>query len=200
LSTTEWVVLIVALVVVLIVAALVVWGLARSRRRQQLRQQYGQEYDRTVADTGKQSQADRVLAERTARHESFNLRSLQPEEQTTFTRQWNDVQAMFVDNPRAAVSQADTLVQLVMARRGYPTDTDFDERAADLSVEHSNVIGDYRKAHDLAALSASDRASTEQMRQSVTLYRSLFSSLLGTTDEAPERRDQDAAGPMRGPA
>src|SRR3954454_3962958 len=189
LSTTQWIILIAAVVVVVIVAALVAWSLARSRRRQQLRQQFGPEYDRTVEDTGKQSAADRVLAERAARHESFNLRALQPEERTTFTRQWNDVQAMFVDNPRAAVSQADTLVQLVMARRGYPTNKHFDERAGDLSVEHSDVIGDYRKAHDLATLAAADRASTEDMRQSVTLYRSLFAALLDSNDGNPESQN-----------
>jgi hypothetical protein len=178
---------VIVVLAVLIILALVAWR--QASRRKALRSQFGSEYDRTVAETGQRSKAERELEQRTARHESLRLRSLEPVEQEQFSRQWQDAQALFVDNPAAAVAQADTLVQVVMGRRGYPAEP-FEQRTADLSVEHSELLDDYREAHDIASRLSLGRTSTEDMRRAMVLYGSVFGSLLGRSDQSVGQQPQ----------
>jgi hypothetical protein len=171
-----WVWVVIA-VVVIVAVALAVWAAMRKRRTEGLRQQFGPEYDRTVEETGRERDAESELEARRRRREELDIRPLAPGARTRYADEWRSVQTRFVDDPSGAVVQADALVTQVMRERGYPMD-DFEQRAADVSVDHADVVGDYRRAHDISTRSANGEAETEDLRQAMVHYRSLFEELL----------------------
>ncbi|HJR58904.1 MAG TPA: hypothetical protein VJ813_05900 [Vicinamibacterales bacterium] len=175
---TDTTLVIAGIVVVLAVIALA-WILLARQRRERLRTKFGPEYERTVRDMGDPRQAEALLEERAKRVSSYHIRELKSEERGRFSEAWRRVQAQFVDDPSAAVTEADLLVTEVMTTRGYPM-SDFDRRAEDLTVDHANVINHYRQAHDIAARHARKDASTEDLRQALVHYRALFADLLDT--------------------
>src|SRR5438105_9329566 len=173
--TWVWIVIIVAAsLVILAVAA----AAARARRSRRLRHGFGTEYDRTVEQTGGRRAAERELTHRKKRHEALDIRPLSPQARVRYLQRWQETQMRFVDDPSGAVAEADGLVQQVMKERGYPTD-DFEQRAADISVEHPELVERYRTAHGIAQSNERGTASTEDLRQSVRHYRALFEELLG---------------------
>jgi hypothetical protein len=189
-----WMWIVVAVVVALIVLAIIgtFWNKRRNERRtEKLQTQFGSEYDRTVSSDGRK-QAEAELLERQKRVEDFNLRPLLAAEAQRFTDLWTATQARFVDEPGGAVSDADRLVGEVMQARGYPVG-DFDQRAADVSVDHPQVVSNYRAAHSTAERHSRGQASTEDLRQAMVHYRALFVDLLETTPEGapgvPMRED-----------
>jgi hypothetical protein len=176
---------------VIVVAALI--GLAlfmRQRRTTQLRSQFGPEYERTVEETGARSKAEAALATRAKRVERFDIHPLRTEDRSRFDASWRQVQAEFVDDPRAAVGHADQLLGEVMQARGYPV-TDFEQRSEDLSVDHPAVVQNYRAAHDIAVRHARGEAGTEDLRQAMIHYRALFDDLVA--EAAPQPRAARAA-------
>jgi hypothetical protein len=164
-------------VVVIAAIALAVWAAMRRRRTENLRRQFGPEYDRTVDETGGPRDAESELERRRRRREDLDIRPLAPDARRRYAEEWRILQARFVDDPAGAVAQADTLVTEVMRERGYPMD-DFDQRAADVSVDHPEVVGDYRSAHDISTRSANGQADTEDLRQAMVHHRALFEQLL----------------------
>jgi hypothetical protein len=168
---------IILIVVALLVVAAIVFGVQAARRRR-LRQTFGPEYDRVVADTGNRTEAEKELLDRTKRHARLELKPLSAESRTRYAAAWEEVQIRFVDNPGEAVSTADELVTRLIAERGYPTG-DYDERLADLSVEHAATLEHYRDAHDISRRSREGDAETEDLRQALVHYRALFADLLG---------------------
>jgi hypothetical protein len=184
--TWAWIVIIVAAVLVVCAVALAV---LRGRRSRQLRQGFGPEYERTVERAGGRRAGERELVHREKRHEALDIRPLSPQARERYAQAWEVTQTRFVDDPSGAVAEADALVRQVMKERGYPTD-DFQQRAADISVEHPQLVERYRTAHGIAQSSKRGQASTEDLRQSVRHYRALFDELLGerSTDE-PISRD-----------
>jgi hypothetical protein len=184
-------------VVLLLVIGLVAFLLSQKRRSARLRERFGPEYERAVAEGGDRKRAEAKLAERANRVESFHLRPLSPSDRANFVETWNRVQAHFVDNPSGAVSEADQLLGVVMAARGYPV-ADFEQRAADISVDHAGVVQNYRTAHDIALRHARGEATTEDLRKAMIHYRELFDHLVSeakTVDprEAPPRSVSSAA-------
>ena len=167
----------IAVVVALIVAAAVV---AYIRRRKDtsagLRVKFGTEYERAVQQHGSERKAEAKLADREARVEKFKIRDLDPTERERYQSQWGTVQSRFVDYPKGAVSEADELVCSLMQARGYPV-ADFEQRAADISVDHPRVVENYRSAHNIALRLGSGEASTEELRSAMIQYRSLFDDL-----------------------
>jgi hypothetical protein len=165
---------------ILLVAA---WAYSRQqrsadrKRSERLREQFGSEYDRTVAETGSTHKAEIELAARQKRVAGLDIRHLTTAEGKTFADEWLHVQADFVDDPSTAVRDADTLVAKVMAARGYPV-TDFEQRSADMSVDHSQVLSHYRAAHEIALRDARGEANTEDLRQAVISSRMLFDELV----------------------
>jgi hypothetical protein len=113
------------------------------------------------------------------REEKFNIRRYRGKaaDRSSFATRWNEVQARFVDDPRGAVTVADSLVTEVMQSRGYPIG-EFEQRAADLSVDYPVIVANYRAAHDIASRHSTGRASTEDLRQAMVHYRALFQELL----------------------
>jgi len=181
---TDTTLLIVAVVVVAAVLALTWLYLARTRR-ERLRTRFGTEFERTAHDLGSERRAEAVLAEREKRVSSYHIRDLMPEERGRFSESWRRIQAMFVDDPASAVTEADLLVTEVMNTRGYPM-SDFERRAEDLTVGHAEVVHHYRAAREIATRHSRQAASTEDLRQGLVHYRALFGELLGTSH--PVRR------------
>ena len=176
LSTTE-LVLIVAVFVVL-VAGIAAFLLQRKRRTEKLRAQFGgAEYARAVQKGGDRRHGEARLEERAQRVESLHIRPLATADRSRFVESWRAVQARFVDGPAGAVTEADLLLGDVMATRGYPV-SDFEQRAADISVDHPLVLENYRTAHEIALRQTRGQASTEELRQAMVHYRTLFEELI----------------------
>jgi hypothetical protein len=172
------------LMLVLIIGAAVIIGVAlwfavRKRRTEQLRNRFGPEYDRTVREARTVGEGEATLRERQTRVDRLHIRPLAPEDAQRFAQAWRDVQAKFVDDPRGAIGDADRLVGEVMRARGYPVG-DFEQRVADISVDHPHVVMNYRAARDIVQDHAKGGASTEDMRQAMVHFRALFADLLGT--------------------
>jgi len=186
-----WVWIVIAVVAAIVLLG-VVWTATRARKTRSLQDRFGREYDRTVEHAGGRREAERELREREKRHDELQLRPLRPEARDEYVREWKATQTRFVDDPKGAVRDADDLVQRVMKDRGYPV-ADFEQRAADVSVEHPQVVEKYRTAHGIAQASERGEASTEDLRHSVRHYRALFVELLDVDDEeeveAAGRRD-----------
>lgn len=178
---------IVGILVAVIVVGVAAWYVAMQRRRtQDLRTLYGPEYTRTVKQVGDQRRAEDELVRRQERVDALEIRPLSAEQRGAFTQQWRNVQAMFVDDPRGAVTRADGLVEEVMKTRGYPV-SDFDQRAADLSVHHGRVVENYRAAREIAIRHRRGMATTEDLRQAMVYYRELFQDLLEDREHMTER-------------
>jgi hypothetical protein len=165
-------------VAVILVVAVLAWLYVRRRRTTiaQLRQRFGPEYDQAVRDHGSERRAEAQLADREKRVESFRVRDLDPTQRERFSGQWHSLQSRFVDHPKGAVTEADELVSSLMQTRGYPV-ADFNQRAADISVDHPQVVADYRSAHEIALRLEKGEASTEDLRRAMIHYRSLFEEL-----------------------
>jgi hypothetical protein len=152
--------------------------LLQRRHSTRLRSRFGEkEYERTMMENGDRRRAEALLDERAKRVESFRLRELSPADRVRFGNLWEQVQAHFVDAPSGAVVEADRLLGDVMAARGYPV-ADFEQRAADISVDHPLVTQNYRSAHAIALSHASGQASTEDLRRAMIHYRALFEDLV----------------------
>jgi len=182
--------LLVAILVVLILLALLAIFAGRQRRSRKLQDTFGPEYDRTVEEAGDRRAAETELQERTERRAGFDIVPLEPEARARYIEAWRSTQAQFVDEPVEATREADRLITSVMRDRGYPVD-DFEQRAADISVDHPQVVDDYRAAHAIAAANDRSEASTEDLRQALVHYRSLFEELL--EDRHPDRSTTEEA-------
>jgi FtsZ-interacting cell division protein ZipA len=177
-----WVWIVIAVVAAIVLLA-VLWSAMRAKRSSALRDTFGREYDRTVDQTGDRRAAEQELRERQKQHEELDIKPLSPESRDRYIRRWQSTQTRFVDDPKGAVLEADTLVQEVMQERGYPT-KDFDRRVADISVAHPELVEKYRTAHGIAQAGERGEASTEDMRHSVRHYRALFAELLDVEDDS----------------
>jgi hypothetical protein len=198
---TVWI--LIAIVALLLLGAAAFYAASRGQlHTRSLRNRFGREYDRTVEATGDQGAAERELDARQDRRKQFEIHDLEPEAQARYAEQWLEVQARFVDAPAEALHDADGMVTEIMTRRGYPME-DFEQMAADVSVDHSREVEEYRAAHAISETSTKEQASTEDMRLGIQHYRSLFESLLGqevstptngATTAATERLDESPAG------
>lgn len=166
-------------VVVLAVVALALLLTVRLRRRrsQRLRQRFGPEYERVLSDIGDRDKAERTLEERVERRQSLPIRDLEPAARERYVGQWHGVQGSFVDDPRAALREAEELLDRLMRDRGYPAE-EFEQQLADVSVDHAGAIPGYREAHELASPGHED-AGTDRLREGLVRYRMLFQSLVG---------------------
>jgi hypothetical protein len=174
---------IVAVIVVVIVVGAALW--ARARRTRQLQSRFGPEYGRVVEQFGDHHAAEEELRERTKRREKLSISSLSAEERAVFSSRWDATQARFVDQPATAVDEADRLIADVMRARGYPVET-FEQQAADVSVDHPDVVAEYRAGHAIAEANGRQQASTEDLRQAMVHYRALFDSLVAEANEHVE--------------
>ena len=171
-----WVWIVIAAVVVVI--GVVVVAMAGSRRRRHhLQERFGTEYDRTVDGADRRREAERELRDRESRHDELQLKPLSDAARRRYSQQWNEMQSGFVDRPQIAVADADRLITDLMRERGYPVD-DFDTRSDLVSVDHPDVVQNYRTAHDIAERTTDGQTSTEDLRRAVISYRALFEEML----------------------
>jgi FtsZ-interacting cell division protein ZipA len=155
---STWVWIVIAVVAVIVVLA-IVWSALRTKRTRALQDTFGREYDRTVDQAGDRRSAEKELRQRQKQHDELDIRPLSPESRDRYVRRWQSTQSRFVDDPRGAVAEAETLVQEVMQERGYPT-KDFERRVADISVDHPGLVEKYRTADGVARASERGEAST----------------------------------------
>jgi hypothetical protein len=179
-----WVLLAIVVVLLIVIGVLV----ARQQRSQRLKDEFGPEYGRVVAERGDQRTAEKELAGRRQRVDKFEIRPLEPGARERYLEQWAAAQRYFVDEPAGAVGQAHELVQAVMNDRGYPVHEDFEQRSADVSVEHPVVVENYRAAHEISVRAGDGQASTEQLRQAMVHFRALFDDLLAPGNAAQANR------------
>jgi hypothetical protein len=172
--------IIVVIVAVIVIAAVII---ARKRKTQQLKEHFGPEYERELRQRGDPRLVESELAQREKRVHSLSIRSLSPPDRERFVLEWDTVQRRFVDDPAIAVRDADNLVNRVMGARGYPM-SDFEQRAADVSVSYPSVVQNYRAAREIALRHSKGQSSTEDLRQAMVYYRSLFAELLETPKSA----------------
>jgi hypothetical protein len=175
----------VVLVAVLIVAVI---SASRRKRTKRLKERFGPEYERTVFEAGEQKTAEKELAARERKRDKLDILPLTPKALANYANRWQLVQTAFVDNPSSAVGDADRLVTEVMRERGYPVDN-FDQQAADISVDHPTVVENYRAAHGIHLSQQNGEVGTEAQRQAFVHYRVLFEKLLET-----QERQQHATG------
>jgi hypothetical protein len=169
--------LIVIVVVVAVIAIAAIILFTRKRRSQHLKEHFGSEYDRAVEQRGNPAKAEAELINREKRVHSFSIKPLSPEARDRYAEEWSAVQRHFVDDPAVAVTEADALVNRVMGGRGYPM-ADFEQRAADVSVSYPGVVQNYRSARTIVQRHGRGEAGTEDLRQAMVHYRSLFDELL----------------------
>jgi hypothetical protein len=169
------------LIAVLVLATgIALWMYIRKHRTQELRSKFGPEYDKAIDQHRDRGHAEAELQKRANRVAKFHIQPLKAEDRSRFAEDWLREQSRFVDDPKAAVNHADTLVQDVMQRRGYPVG-DFDQNAADLSVDHPRVVENYRFAHEIALREGRGASNTEDLRKAMVSYRALFEDLLVET-------------------
>jgi hypothetical protein len=187
-SQTTITAIVVVAVIIVVVIALLAWQRTRLRRR------FGPEYDRAVDERGSTVAAERELLARERRYRRLDIKPLPEEARARYADRWRQLQEQFVDSPGDAVIEADQLVTSLMRDRGYET-TGYDRQLEELSVEHAQVLGHYRAAHETSDRQARQEASTEDLRQAMVHYRALFTELLQGdsrdrtgSDNQPERR------------
>ena len=184
-----WVLIAVGIVALL---AVVLWQALARRRTGRLQERFGPEYDRAIGGAESRRDAEAELQAREERRRSLEIRPLSQAARERYTESWRIAQAQFVDDPRGAVAAADSLIQSVMAERGYPVE-DFEQRAADVSVDHPQVVENYRQGHRLAQASAGGDSSTESLRQAMRHYRALFDDLVEPAADEPTGDERVAA-------
>jgi hypothetical protein len=169
----------IALIVSIVALGGVLFLFIERQKTRTLKSHFGSEYDRAIEQEGSVRRAEAVLGQRQERVAKYQIRSLTREERDRYTSEWRSVQGRFVDDPRMAVSRADGLVLQAMGTRGYPV-SDFDGQAADLSVGHPSMLGEYRAAHEIAVRSERGQATTEDLRLAMQYYRNLFEEIADT--------------------
>jgi ABC-type nickel/cobalt efflux system permease component RcnA len=194
--------IIILVIVVVLVLAAGAWFIAQQSRRRRLRERFGPEYDRRIKETDDRRVAERELTDRERRHAKYRLRPLSDTEKARYAEQWTVFQEQFVDQPGESVAAAQQLVHMVMRERGYPSEhaENVEQQAADLSVEHSHVVADYRGAHDVRTRHEQAGASTEELRQALTHLRAVFVSVAGLDEDPPATTTTTTTATTEAPA
>jgi hypothetical protein len=175
LDTQTWIIF--AAVVVVVLVALGAWLFYKKKQSQKLQKRFGPEYGRTMNELGSRTKGESELKAREKRVERLDILPLAPSEAGRFSEAWQTLQGRFVDNPKGVVVQAEQLVRELMHKRGYPMG-DFERRAGDISVDHPDVVANYRAAQAIAVRDQRGSADTEELRKAVVHYRALFDELL----------------------
>jgi len=184
-----WIEIAFAVVVAVVAVAIAVTVFNSRRKSKRLKQHYGSEYERLVSETGSEKAAKRELTTRERNRDKLDIVPLTPTALSDFSGRWQKVQAGFVDDPATAVRVADRLVTDVMRQRGYPVH-DFEQRAADISVDHPQIVENYRTAHGIHM--SPEHSNTEQQREAFVHYRALFDKLLETVADKDEPQEASA--------
>ena len=181
-NTTQ---LVLVAIVFLVIGGLLAMAVMRVQRTKRLKERFGPEYDRAINELGDKRKAEDELDARLAHVNTLNIRPLTAQEVNRFSIEWQKTQTEFVDEPLTALQKADRLIREVMKTRGYPVE-DFEQRAADISVDYPELVTDYRGLHLIAVKEKEDNVSTEEMRQAMVHGRALFENLI------TQKREEEA--------
>lgn len=184
-DSTNMTTIVIVAVIALVLIGLLALGMRRFQRTKRLKDRFGPEYERTVDRVGDKRQAEEELESRLARVQDLDIRTLSADEVNRFSLDWQAVQTEFVDRPLGSVQKADRLIREVMSTRGYPMD-DFEQRAADISVDYPELVSNYRELHEIVSRGEREKISTEEMRQAMVAGRELFERLV-----QPETNTED---------
>ena len=187
----SWVVIAAAVVIAVALLVVVTRSVNRRKRTERLKTHFGPEYERAVGEAGDQGAAEKELVARERKRQKLDIVALSPESRAKYAEHWHTVQTAFVDDPSRAVGDADRLVTEVMRERGYPID-DFDQRAADISVDHPNVVEHHRAAHVIHLAQEKGDIGTEAQREAFVHYRALFEKLLEKDVETNRETPKEA--------
>jgi hypothetical protein len=188
-NTTQ---LVLVAVIFLIIGGVVAMAAMRVQRTKRLKDRFGPEYERTINEMGDKRQAEGDLEARLAHVNMLKIRPLTAEEVNRYALEWQSTQTEFVDEPLTALQKADRLIREVMKAKGYPVE-DFEQRAADISVDYPELVTDYRGMHLIAVKEQEDEVSTEEMRQAMVHGRALFENLIRqepTTEEVIAQKER----------
>ena len=108
------------------------------------------------------------------------LRSLPAESVERFSRSWQAVESRFIDDPRAAVQEADRVIVMMLTERGA---TMHDER---------HVPDDLRSAR-AAAASDEGRQGTEGLRKAMVHYKRIVVAAVGSPKKDRETSRREVA-------
>ncbi len=172
---------------IIVAIAMGIWLFTKNRRTKELRSKFGPEYNRMARSEGDAARAEHLLQERQKRVKKLDITPLTDRQRHDFADKWEHAQARFVDDPAAAVADADILVKEVMNIRGYPV-ADFEQRVADVSVDHPAVVQNYRLAHGIAIRHEREDVGIEKLREAMIHYRALFADLLHDGGLQPVRQ------------
>jgi len=172
---------------IIVAIAMGIWLFTKNRRTKALRARFGPEYNRMARSEGDAARAEQLLQERQTRVKKLDITPLTDRQRQDFADKWEHAQARFVDDPAAAVASADVLVKEVMNIRGYPV-ADFEQRVADVSVDHPAVVQNYRLAHGIAIRHEREDVGIEKLREAMIHYRALFADLLHDGGLQPVRQ------------
>ena len=180
------IIIIVVVIVLVILGGILAPIFAGRKRSERFHDQYGPEYDRTVKSLGSDKKAQTEMDDRRKHVGTLNIRPLSDVQRQRYLADWKAVQANFVDQPGQATAQADHLIMEVMQLRDYPI-SDFEQRAADVSIQYPTLVGNYRAAREIALRNEQHHAGTEDLRQAMIHYRDLFDELLKAETVDPEK-------------
>ena len=170
--------LIIAAVLAMVLVAAIMAPIFISRKRtERLQEQFGTEYEHTLQALGDKKKTQIALEERQQHVKALDIHPLSGNERDRYLADWTEIQGKFVDEPGQAIVNADRLIMEVMQLRAYPL-SDFEQRAADVSVSYPALVGNYRAARAIAIKNQEHRANTEELRQAMIYYHSLFTELL----------------------
>lgn len=189
-SSTLLLTVAVAAIVLILIGGVLGWIFAGRQRTKRLRQQFGSEYDRVISEVGGKREAEDELQARQKRVESLDIQPLSPEETDRFVKEWQTIQARFVEEPAVAVRKANQLITEVMRRRGYPM-ADFDQELhQNIVVVSAGVVRNYRAARAIVQKNGQQEISTEELRQAMVHYRALFADLVGVQEIEKRKRSE----------
>jgi len=192
-----------AIVIIVILAAVIVLiaGTAfflQNRRRRDLHRRYGHEYDRAVQQAGSVRAGEADLRERVEAREVLPIHPLTTDQVDRYRDEWEQVQSEFVDTPSGSLRHADAVVTAIMVDRGYPM-SEFEQQAKLISVDHASVVENYRLAHETFLENERDRVPTDQVRDAIVAYRSLFEELIAVDDGQDSKDERSQTRVSRSP-
>jgi hypothetical protein len=112
-----------------------------------------------------------------ARIRKQEILPLSLQDRTRFLEKWRLCQARFVNDPAAAVHDADQLINDIMRVRGV----------TDVTSAYPAVSPFYREATDLLTRHRQTHASTHQLRRAFINFRSVFDQMLTNPGEELKR-------------
>jgi hypothetical protein len=188
-DTSNTTMLVLVAVIFLVIGGVLAMAFTRFQRTRRLRDRFGPEYERAIKEAGDRRLAESELEARVDHVKKLDIRPLSPQETDRFTNEWKATQAEFVDEPHSAIQKADHLIREVMKERGYPVE-DFEQRAADISVDYPDLVSDYRGLHLIAIKDEDDEVGTEEMRQAMVHGRALFEDLVQPEMEVEDTKKE----------